>query len=218
LINDAAEHARRLNPQADTDRLATIRTSFEHTTHPDWRDTTDMGWLLGRVDQLTAERDTHQSGREQLRAISRDHRGERDRYRLAWQSARRRAEAWRGDYVTVATDLHRRDEQWMGRAYHDRIVAALKREHKAALGRSRLGKRLAEAEATIARIREYCDLTPVLPAQAVVQLLDGASVAEVIIARSSLGSPEVQAIAALTPPEDVAEIMRRVREIEGETP
>lgn len=143
---------------------------------------------------------------------------ERDRYRLAWQSARRRAEAWRGDYVTVATDLHRRDEQWMGRAYHDRIVAALKREHKAALGRSRLGKRLAEAEATIARIREYCDLTPVLPAQAVVQLLDGASVAEVIIARSSLGSPEVQAIAALTPPEDVAEIMRRVRELEATEP
>lgn len=57
LINDAAEHARRLNPQADTDRLATIRASFEHTTHPAWRDTTDMGWLLGRVDQLTAQLD-----------------------------------------------------------------------------------------------------------------------------------------------------------------
>lgn len=55
LIKDAAEHARRSNPQADTDRLAAIRAEFERTTHPDWRDTTDFGWLLARVDQLTTD-------------------------------------------------------------------------------------------------------------------------------------------------------------------
>jgi len=55
LIKDAAEHARRSNPLADTDRLAAIRAEFERTTHPDWRDTTDFGWLLARVDRLTAD-------------------------------------------------------------------------------------------------------------------------------------------------------------------
>jgi hypothetical protein len=55
LRADQLAHARRSNPQADTDRLAQIRASFERTTHPAWRDTTDVGWLLARVDQLTAD-------------------------------------------------------------------------------------------------------------------------------------------------------------------
>jgi hypothetical protein len=46
------------------------------------------------LDRLAADRDGHRSGREQLRAISRDHRTERARYRSAWLSARRRAEAY----------------------------------------------------------------------------------------------------------------------------
>lgn len=37
------------------DPLAEIRARFEATTHPNWRDTTDVGVLLAAVDRLTAE-------------------------------------------------------------------------------------------------------------------------------------------------------------------
>lgn len=76
------------------------------------------------------------------------------------------------------------------------------------------------AEATIARVRDYCRLIADgscrvavrETAQDVMALFDGKTVAEVILGRSSVGSPDVKAVAALTPPEDVAEILRRVRE------
>lgn len=76
-------------PQADTDRLATIRASFEHTTHPAWRDTTDVGWLLGRVDQLAAD-------------LAQAHADVNDNARLAFQ-ARDRADRLRKRLLHMAT-------------------------------------------------------------------------------------------------------------------
>jgi len=37
------------------EQLAAIRTRFERTTHPDWRDDTDTGQLLAEIDRLHTE-------------------------------------------------------------------------------------------------------------------------------------------------------------------
>ncbi|MFE6500734.1 hypothetical protein [Kitasatospora sp. NPDC057738] len=54
-------------PDAD---LADIRTRFERTTEPGWRDVTDIGRLLGEIDRLRAEvdRQRHRWAKSQDRA------------------------------------------------------------------------------------------------------------------------------------------------------
>jgi len=119
LIKDAAEHARRSNPLADTDRIAQIRSLHAARILPCTHE--ERGMLLTEIDRLTAERDGHQSGREQLRAISREHRAERDRYRAAWQSARLRAE---GSHLTAVANAEACDHaRQIGNQLHARVTA-----------------------------------------------------------------------------------------------
>lgn len=65
-------------------------------------------------------------GREQVLAIT----AERDRYRSAWLSARRRAEAWRGEYATVAEQRTGWDERYISRALYDQNVRAVHKRNE----------------------------------------------------------------------------------------
>jgi hypothetical protein len=98
---------------ADRDRLAAIRAEHERATHPDWRDVTTVGVLLAEIDRQERRWEGARKGLRHLMRQLRRADAERDRYRAAWQSARRRAAAYEvtdglKSAVRVALEQHAR--------------------------------------------------------------------------------------------------------------
>jgi hypothetical protein len=234
---DQLAHDRRTNPQTDDDlrsriaealmrwaernnspRYAPIRRPETVTRNAYDRADAVLAAVQPELDRLTAERDqAHRdcqsyadlaSGAERTRQFHKDDadryeeqlRQERDRYRAAWQSARFRAEA---HSEGSQRHIEARDDWkgWMHEQAH----------------------RAEQAEAAIARVRRYCELTAdSCRVQAremaidVLQIIDGKNPHEVLIDRTSVGSPDVRLIAARTPPEDVERILRRARGLDDD--
>jgi len=201
---------------------------------------------------------------------------ERDRYRLAWQSARRRAEAYGEGILRHVADRdlwkswaikqqNRAEKAEAALAEYENVRASVTageplgraltvsevmeqydvtrraliheldegphlnwRQVITATGRMRRAAfdwrkdfEQAQAERDAARIElAGAEETAAEQQQNAQHWHERAEIAEaeLLISRTSLGTPEVRAIAALTPPEDVAAILRQVREIEDAEP
>lgn len=65
-----------------------------------------------------------------IRGVLAETEAELHRYRSAWLSARRRAEAWRGEYVTVAEQRADWDERYISRALYDQNVRAVHKRNE----------------------------------------------------------------------------------------
>jgi hypothetical protein len=187
LRADQLAHARRTNPQPDDARLAEIRAyaSILSASGPD-TEGGRLDWLLACVDQLT-------TALVRAGIVRADDTPAEMLEHIAATGEQVNAITWGTTCLSCARVL-------------DGSIQETERAEK--------------AEAAIARVREYCTLLADASrrvaaretAQDVIRLLDGNAVAEVIVDRSSVGSPEVKAVAALTPPEDVQRILQRVRE------
>ncbi len=200
--------------------------------------------VLAVVQPELDRRDRYQEQLRGMRAWYRDSwrsaARERDRYRSAWQSARRErarlrgiiaancktAETFQDGGVNDIAELYRAQDAiqaaggQLTRPVH-RAIDAIRAKWDRVL-RSEQQKR-ADAEASIARVRRYCELTAgSCRVQAremaidVLQIIDGKKPHEVLIDRTSCGAPDVRLIAARTSPEDVERILRRARGLDDD--